>query len=69
MTFEKGWINRQCTRVERDVQSWPAWMQREVDVRASERLESQESRGCGQQRSEERGECGAVEPRTMEAGS
>jgi hypothetical protein len=35
MSFEKGWINRQFARVERDVENWPSWMRREVDMRAA----------------------------------
>ena len=29
MTFEKGWINKQYGRVERDARSWPSWMRRD----------------------------------------
>lgn len=35
MTLEKGWINRQFARIERDVQSWPEWMRREAEIRAA----------------------------------
>lgn len=35
MTLEKGWISRQCARIERDVQSWPEWMRREAELRAA----------------------------------
>jgi hypothetical protein len=30
MTLRKGWLNRQFTRVESDVRSWPVSMQREA---------------------------------------
>ena len=36
MTLSKGWINRQITRVERDVKHWPDWMRREAALRAEE---------------------------------
>ena len=35
MSFEKGWINRQFARVERDAENWPVWMRREMDMRAA----------------------------------
>lgn len=35
MSFEKGWINRQFARVERDAENWPSWMRRETDMRAA----------------------------------
>jgi hypothetical protein len=35
MSFEKGWINRQYARVERDAENWPSWMRREMDMRAA----------------------------------
>ncbi|MCZ2078990.1 MAG: hypothetical protein LC130_28820 [Bryobacterales bacterium] len=35
MSFEKGWINRQFARIERDAENWPSWMRREVDIRAA----------------------------------
>jgi hypothetical protein len=35
MTFEKGWINRQFARLERDSQKWPDWMRRETALRAA----------------------------------
>ncbi len=35
MSFEKGWINRQFARVERDAKNWPSWMRREMDMRAA----------------------------------
>jgi hypothetical protein len=34
MSFEKGWINRQFARIERDAENWPSWMRREIDMRA-----------------------------------
>lgn len=40
MTHPKGWINRQCTRMEREVQSWPGWMRREFEIRAQEQKAS-----------------------------
>ena len=40
MTHEKGWINRQCARMEREVQSWPEWMRREFEIRAQEQKAS-----------------------------
>src|SRR5437763_144039 len=36
MTLSKGWINRQITRVERDVKDWPDWMRREAALRTEE---------------------------------
>lgn len=36
MTFEKGWINRQFAKLERDSQKWPGWMRREADLRSAE---------------------------------
>ena len=33
MTLQKGWINRQFARVERDAQKWPDWMRRETELR------------------------------------
>lgn len=35
MTLEKGWINRQFARIERDAQSWPEWMRRDAEIRAA----------------------------------
>ena len=35
MSFEKGWINRQFARIERDAENWPSWMRREMDIRAA----------------------------------
>lgn len=32
MTFEKGWINKQYGRVERDARSWPSWMRRDSGI-------------------------------------
>jgi len=40
MTFEKGWINRQFARLERDSQNWPDWMLREIELRAATNSES-----------------------------
>lgn len=33
MTLEKGWINRQFARLERDALNWPAWMREEGEHR------------------------------------
>jgi hypothetical protein len=49
MTLQKGWINRQFARVERDVQSWPSWMRREAEVQTAPALEPSRSTGAGQQ--------------------
>lgn len=35
MTFEKGWINRQFAKLERDAQNWPEWLRRETDPRTN----------------------------------
>jgi hypothetical protein len=40
MNFEKGWINRQFARLERDSQNWPDWMLREIEFRAATNSES-----------------------------
>lgn len=40
MTLEKGWINRQFARLERDALNWPAWMREEVDGRRAPLPES-----------------------------
>ena len=34
--LEPGWINRQCVRIERDVQAWPAWMRQAAERRAND---------------------------------
>ena len=35
MTLQKGWINRQLARVERDVQNGPSWMRREAETQTA----------------------------------
>lgn len=32
MRLQKGWINRQFARVERDAQTWPTWMRPETEA-------------------------------------
>jgi hypothetical protein len=47
MTLQKGWINRQFARVERDVQSWPTWMRREAEMQAVSTQEPSRSMAAG----------------------
>jgi hypothetical protein len=49
MTLQKGWINRQLARVERDVQNWPSWMRREVEMQTTPAQEPSRSPNVGQQ--------------------
>jgi hypothetical protein len=50
MTLQKGWINRQFARVERDVQSWPSWMRREAEIQTAPAQEPSRSTGAGQEK-------------------
>jgi hypothetical protein len=34
MTLQKGWINRQFARVEKDARNWPSWMRDTAERRA-----------------------------------
>lgn len=40
MSFEKGWINRQFVRIERESKNWPEWMNGEPAVNSSEAMEA-----------------------------
>jgi hypothetical protein len=48
MTLQKGWINRQFARVERDAQKWPDWMRRETELRQQAKV----SAGLGNQKTD-----------------
>jgi hypothetical protein len=60
MTFEKGWINRQFARLERDSENWPDWMRREADLRAAAGQSAWSEDGCPP-------EHGAREPKVAKA--
>ena len=46
MTPQKGWINRQFARVEREAQSWPSWMRHEPEARPAPAQEIARSVGA-----------------------
>ncbi len=52
MTLPKGWINRQVARMEKESQSWPDWMKREIDLRVQEQRTTTISAKPKEQRSE-----------------
>jgi hypothetical protein len=47
MSFQKGWINRQFARVEREAQNWPTWMQRDTETMVN--IAESPTRASGQQ--------------------
>lgn len=46
-SLEKGWINRQISRMSAEYKMWPEWMRREAELRArriKEEIDTHEDR-------------------------